>query len=351
MIVPAAVNETCLPAGREALFYKKTEKSNVQCLLCPHNCLIADGKRGLCGVRENQKGTLYSLVYGKVISSAVDPIEKKPLFHFLPGSFSYSIATVGCNLRCDFCQNWAISQVSREQHEILGENMTPEEVVRAALENECRSISYTYTEPTIYFEFAYDCAKLAKEKGLKNIFVTNGYISLPAVEMIAPYLDAANVDLKSFRDEYYRKICGGRLQPVLDAVKLMKKHKIWIELTTLVIPGLNDSNEELSEIASFIKNELGDDVPWHVSAFYPTYKMLDRPRTPAETLIRAREIGLKAGLKFVYCGNIPIPGSEDTFCNKCKRPLIVRSGFSVLDNKLKDGKCNNCGEKVAGIWG
>lgn len=336
---------------KEAFFYHKLDDLKVHCELCPHNCQINDGKTGICGVRENQKGVLYSLVYGKVVSSHVDPIEKKPLFHFLPGSYSYSIATAGCNLRCDFCQNWEISQMPREQHVIPGENMTPEEVVQAALENDCASISYTYTEPTIYFEFAYDCAKLAKEKGLKNIFVTNGFMSLPVVEMIAPCLNAANVDLKSFRDEYYRKICGGRLQPVLEAIKLVKKLNIWVELTTLVIPGLNDSNEELSDIANFIKSELGEDVPWHVSAFHPTYKMLDRPRTPAETLIRAREIGIKAGLKYVYCGNIPIPGSEDTFCGKCRKQLITRSVFTVLDNKLKDGKCFNCGEKASGIWG
>ena len=336
---------------KEALFYKKLEEQKVKCELCPHNCLIGDGKRGVCGVRENQGGTLYSLVYGKVVSSHVDPIEKKPLFHFLPGSYSYSISTVGCNFRCDFCQNWEISQMPRDQHVIVGEDQTPEKVIKAALDNDCQSISYTYTEPTIYFEFAYDCAKLAKEKGLKNNFVTNGYMNLPVVEMIAPYLDAANVDLKSFREDYYRKICGGELQPVLEAIKLMKKLKIWIELTTLVIPGLNDSSEELTDIASFIKNEVGDDVPWHVSAFHPMYKMLDRPRTPVETLVKARDIGLKAGLKYVYVGNIPLPGSEDTYCSKCKKLLVQRSAFTVLKNSLKDGKCYSCGEPASGVWG
>jgi pyruvate formate lyase activating enzyme len=336
---------------KEALFYKKAGDQKVKCELCPHFCNIAEGKVGVCGVRKNQAGTLYSLVYGKVVSSHVDPIEKKPLFHFLPGSYAYSISTAGCNFRCDFCQNWEISQMPRDQHVILGEDTTPEEVVAAALENDCRSISYTYTEPTIYFEFAYDCAKLAHEKGLKNNFVTNGYMNPPVVEMIAPYLDAANVDLKSFREEYYRKICGGKLQPVLETIKLMRKLKIWIELTTLIIPGLNDSNEELTEIANFIKNELGNDVPWHVSAFHPTYKMLDRPRTPAETLIRAREIGFKAGLKYVYAGNIPIPGAEDTFCGNCKKLLIQRSFFSVLKDNVKEGRCFNCGEAVSGVWG
>ncbi len=335
---------------KEALFYHKLEDQKVRCELCAHFCVIADGRRGICGVRENRGGILYSLVYGKVVSSNVDPIEKKPLFHFLPGSYSYSIATVGCNFRCDFCQNWEISQMPREQQAIIGQDMTPDEVVGLALKNDCASISYTYTEPFIFFEFAYDCSKLARAKGLKNNFVTNGFTNGPVVEMIAPYLDAANVDLKSFRDEYYRKVCGGRLQPVLDTIKLMKKLKIWIELTTLVIPGLNDSNEELTDIANFIKNEVGDDVPWHVSAFRPAYKMLDRSSTPAETLLRARDIGLKAGLKYVYVGNIPIPGSEDTYCSNCKKPLIQRSVFTVLKDNVKDGKCYNCGEAVSGVW-
>ena len=233
---------------------------------------------------------------------------------------------------------------------ILGEETTPEAVVKAALDSDCQSISYTYTEPTIYFEFAYDCAKLARAKGLKNVFVTNGFMNAPVVEMAAPYLDAANIDLKSFRDDYYRKICGGRLQPVLETIKQMRRLKIWIELTTLVIPGLNDSTEELTAIAAFIKDEVGDDVPWHVSGFYPTYKMLDRPRTPAETLIKAREIGFKAGLKYVYAGNVPIPGSEDTICPKCRTTLLTRSFFSVLDNKLKQGKCFNCGQSISGVW-
>jgi pyruvate formate lyase activating enzyme len=232
----------------------------------------------------------------------------------------------------------------------MGEGVKPEAVVAAAVKSGCDSISYTYTEPTIYFEFAYDCAQLARQNGLKNIFVTNGFMNPPVLELVAPYLDAANIDLKSFRDEYYRKICGGRLQPVLETIKLMKRLKIWIEVTTLVIPGLNDSDEELTDIARFIKNEAGDDVPWHVSAFRPTYKMLDRPSTPAETLTKAREIGLTAGLKNVYCGNISIPGSEDTFCSNCRQPLIVRSGFSVLSNKLKAGQCFNCGTGVSGVW-
>jgi pyruvate formate lyase activating enzyme len=336
---------------KEALFYQKLEGQKVKCELCPHNCLIVEGRRGVCGVRENQEGKLLSLVYGKIIAAHVDPIEKKPLFHFLPGSRAYSIATVGCNFRCLFCQNYDISQMPKEERmEILGEEISPEEVVASAIENQCQSISYTYTEPTIFFEFAYDCAKRAVERGLKNNFITNGYINPEPLKMISPYLHGANVDLKSFREEFYRKICGARLAPVLKSLKLMVELKIWLEVTTLLIPELNDSNEEITEIADFIKNELGEQVPWHVSAFYPTYKMTDRPRTPAETLIRAREIGLKAGLKYVFVGNIPITGSEDTYCRECQKLLIQRSGFQVRQNNIKKHHCPYCGAEIKGVW-
>ena len=291
---------------KEAFLYKKLDDKKVKCELCPHLCVIAEGKRGICGVRENKDGTLYTLVYGKIVSSYPDPIEKKPLFHFLPGSLSYSIATAGCNFRCLFCQNWEISQMPREKRIIIGEDKIPEEIIAAALEAGCQSIAYTYTEPTIFFEFAYDCSKLAREKGLKNIFVTNGFMTAETLNMISPYLDAANVDLKSFQEDFYRHISGARLAPVLDTLKMMKKLNIWVEVTTLVIPGVNDSKDELTRIANFIKNELGEDTPWHVSAFFPAYKMTDLPPTPAETLTSVREIGLSAGLKYVYAGNIPV---------------------------------------------
>ncbi|MBN3033469.1 MAG: AmmeMemoRadiSam system radical SAM enzyme [Candidatus Saganbacteria bacterium] len=337
---------------KEALFYSRVagSESRVQCRLCPHNCSIADGKRGLCGVRENRSGTLYSLVYGKVAAASIDPIEKKPLFHFLPGSASYSISTAGCNFRCDFCQNFGLSQPPRETGEIPGRERSPEQIVAAAAESRCQSIAYTYTEPTVYFEFAYDTAKLARARGLKNVFVSNGYMNPPVAEMAGPYLDAANIDLKSFRDATYRRVCGGKLAPVLETLKLMKKLGVWLEVTTLVIPGLNDLPEELAEIARFIKSELSAGTPWHVSGFYPAYKMLDRPRTPAESLARAREIGLGEGLKSVYAGNLPIKGAEDTYCPKCGQLVIRRSGFEVLENRVKDGKCGFCNEPIAGIW-
>lgn len=338
---------------KEALFYQKSDAQKVKCQLCPHFCAIAEGARGLCGVRENRLGALYSLVYGKVVAESIDPIEKKPLFHFLPGSISYSLSTVGCNFHCDFCQNYGLSQVREstgDEVRGMGRDRTPGQIVSAALEGRCRSISCTYTEPTIYFEFAYDCMSAARARGLKNVFVSNGYMNPPVAEMAAPYLDADNIDLKSFREETYRKVCGGRLAPVLETLKLMKKLGVWVEVTTLVIPGLNDSKEELSEMARFIKNELGADTPWHVSAFRPTYKMMDRPRTPAESLVKAREIGLSEGLQFVYSGNLAIPGAEDTYCPKCRQPVIKRSGFAVLENRVKDGKCGLCNEKIAGVW-
>lgn len=238
---------------KEAMLYKKVD-GKVKCSLCAHRCTIAEGKRGVCMVRENRKGKLYSLVYGKAIAAHVDPIEKKPLFHFLPGSLSFSIATIGCNFRCEHCQNWDISQKSKNGDEIIGTEINPEQIVQNALNNNCTSISYTYTEPTIFFEYAYDTGKLADEKGLKNNFVTNGFMTEEAIKKISPYLDAANVDLKSFSDSFYKKICGARLEPVLQSLKNMKKKGIWIEVTTLLIPTLNDSDDELRQIAEFIKN-------------------------------------------------------------------------------------------------
>jgi len=322
----------------------------VRCILCGHRCLIKDGKRGICAVRENKEGILYTLVYGKVIARHIDPIEKKPLFHFHPGSTSYSIATVGCNLRCTHCQNYEISQYPKERPdvEIPGEDMTPEEIVGLAVKDRCLSISYTYTEPTIFFEFAYDTARIARERGLKNVFVSNGYTTPEATKVIAPYLDANNIDLKSFRDEHYRKVCGGKLQPVLDTIRLMKESGVWVEVTTLIIPTYNDSEEELRKIAEFIKS-VSIDIPWHVTQFYPTYKLLDQPRTPIRTLRRAREIGLEVGLRYVYEGNVPGEGGESTYCHNCGKILIDRYDYIIKGNYIKDSKCPNCGSVIGGI--
>lgn len=291
---------------KEALLYKKLGQGKVQCSACNHHCVILENKRGICGVRENQNGKLYSLVYGKIIAEHIDPIEKKPLYHFLPGTFSFSIATVGCNFRCLHCQNADISQAPTMVGipTAVGTNRTPEEIVESAIKNNCPSISYTYTEPTIFVEFALDCMKLAKEKGLKNIWVSNGYMTKETLDLVSPYLDATNIDLKAFTEKFYQEVCGARLQPVLENLIDIKKRKIHLEITTLIIPGKNDSEKELKGIAEFIKKELGKDVPWHVSRFFPQYKMSDTPPTPIEKILQAVEIGKKAGLNHVYAGNI-----------------------------------------------
>lgn len=333
---------------REAMFYTLENDNRVRCGLCRFRCLIADGSRGICAVRENRKGTLYSLVYGKVCAENVDPIEKKPLFHVMPGSTSFSIATVGCNFRCRHCQNYSISQVPPNAR-IAGEDQTPDMVVRNALASHCRSISYTYTEPTMFFEFAYDTARLARAAGLANIFVTNGYISGEALATIAPWLDAANIDLKGFSEDFYRDVVHARLSEVLDSIMEYRRQGIWIELTTLIIPGLNDSERELQGIASFIVNNLGADTPWHVSQFHPTYQLTDRSCTPPETLRRAVDIGLTAGLRYVYEGNVPGRGGENTTCPACSSLLIERYGYIIIANRTRNGACPECGAVIAGI--
>jgi pyruvate formate lyase activating enzyme len=335
---------------KEAMFYEKLEDNLVNCDLCSHRCRrIADFKRGICGVRENRDGKLYSLVYGKAVARSVDPIEKKPLFNFLPGSRSYSIATVGCNFRCDNCQNYDISQLPKERNIIVGQDVSPEEIVSAAQRGNCASIAYTYSEPTIFFEYAYDIAKLARKEGLKNVFVTNGYITPEALKEISPYLDAANIDLKSFSDEFYRKSCGARIQPVLDSIRLYKRLGIWIEITTLIIPTLNDSEDELRKIAGFIK-EVGEDTPWHITQFHPMYNLPDLPWTPVSTLRKARQIGLEAGLRYVYEGNVPGETGENTYCHNCGKPLIRRFGYSIQENKIKNSVCTYCGIIIDGLY-
>lgn len=289
---------------KEAMLYRRLEGNAVRCFLCAHRCRIPEGGWGLCSVRNNREGALYTAVYGKLIASHVDPIEKKPLYHFLPGSLTYSIATMGCNFRCGFCQNWQISQAAGREEEITGgRTVAPGEVVQHAKQASCLSIAYTYTEPTIFFEFAYDTARRAREEGLKNLFVTNGYMTGEALETIQPFLDAANVDLKSFRDEYYRKVCGAHLRPVLDTIRRMKEKGIWVEITTLVVPGENDSREELQDIARFIAG-LDRGIPWHISRFFPTYQYDDAVPTPVETVRMAEEIGGSFGLNHVHPGNV-----------------------------------------------
>lgn len=320
----------------------------VHCFLCAHHCRIDPGERGLCGVRENRDGVLYTLVYGCPVSAAVDPIEKKPLFHFLPGTLSYSVATVGCNFSCSFCQNADISQMPREQGRIVGRPQSPPEVVAAALAAGCQSISYTYTEPTIYYEYARDCSRLAADAGLKNVFVTNGYMTAETLADIDGDLHAANVDLKSFSDDFYRNLVGARLKPVLDSIRRMWEMGIWVEVTTLLIPGHNDGEDELRSIASFLAS-VSPDIPWHVSRFYPTYHLLDVPPTPLESVERALRVGREQGLHYVYGGNVPGHDSESTSCPDCGATVIERRGFSLRDNLVKEGRCVSCGREIAGL--
>ena len=328
---------------KEVYLYKKLSEKKVQCQTCAHRCVILPKKRGICGVRESQNGKLYALNYGKAIAVNIDPIEKKPFFHFLPGSHSLSIATVGCNFRCDNCQNWAISQGFKELKEIPGEDLAPEKIVEIALKNNLSSVSYTYTEPTIFLEYALDTMKLAKKAGLKNIFVSNGFMSEESAKLIIPYLNANNIDIKSFSDKFYQKHCGGRLQPVLNTAKLMKKSGVWLEITTLVIPTLSDSEENFKKIAKFVFNELGSETPWHVTQFSGaiSWKLKDLPDTPVETLKKAYKIGKKTGLKYVYTGNVPGLDLEDTFCPKCKALAIDRVGY-FIKRYDKNGKCPKC---------
>ena len=333
-----------------AMFYKAGKGNEIICELCNHHCHIKDGKRGICRVRENRGGVLYSLVYGRMIAENIDPIEKKPMFNFLPGSKAYSIATVGCNFHCLHCQNYDISQYPHFHNgEITGKERTAEAVVNDADRTGCTSICYTYVEPTIFYEFAYDCSVLAHERGLKNVFVSNGYMTPEATRQLAPLLDGINIDIKAFTDDFYKKVCKARLQPVLENVKLMHELGVWVEVTTLLIPSLNDSPEELRDIARFVKS-VSPTIPWHVTAFYPTYKMLDREPTPVATLRKAREIGLEEGLHYVYEGNIPGEGGENTSCPGCGAELIARYGFSIRQNNLADGRCQTCGQQIAGVW-
>jgi pyruvate formate lyase activating enzyme len=326
---------------KQAMLWEARD-GTVRCHLCAHRCSIKNGERGLCKVRLNSGGTLYTLVYGKLISRAIDPVEKKPLYHFMPGTTTYSIATAGCNFFCDFCQNWQISQIVHDDGTIYGEDCTPDEIAADALAHKCQSISYTYTEPTIFFEFAYDTAVVAKGMGLKNIFVTNGYETRETVERMVGVIDAANVDLKAFSDEFYKKRCGARLAPVLEAIKLMHHQGLFLEITTLIVPGENDGMEEIKQIAEFIVS-LSPEIPWHVSRFHPQYKQVDKQWTPADTIFKALEIGKSSGLRYVYAGNLPSGDYENTHCPECGSDVIERSGFSARRTGLAGNKCAACG--------
>jgi pyruvate formate lyase activating enzyme len=335
---------------KEAMLWKEAGNGVVDCVLCEFRCRIAEGKRGRCCVRENRGGKLYSLVYEKAISASVDPIEKKPFFHFLPGSTAFSIATVGCNFRCLHCQNYSISQLPQDHDgRIEGDRLPCKTVVDLAHSHDCASISYTYTEPTVFLEYAYDTARIAHENGIKNNFVTNGYMTVKALETIRPYLDAANVDLKGFDEKRHRRRTGASVEPVKRNIRLMKEMGIWVEVTTLIIPTENDSDKELWAIAEYIRS-IDSGIPWHVSAFYPTYKMTNLPRTPVSTIRKAYELGKEAGLRYIYGGNVPGDESESTRCYRCGTMLIRRFGFQVIENRVRDSQCPECGAMIDGVF-
>jgi pyruvate formate lyase activating enzyme len=336
-------------ARREAMLYEKLDAQAVRCHLCAHECLIQPGALGVCRVRQNVAGTLVSLSYGSLVAANADPIEKKPLYHFLPGTTSMSVAAAGCNFQCEFCQNWQISQLPRTGR-AAGEATEPERIVEAARRNGCRSISYTYTEPTVFLEFAFDTGRLAGQAGMKNCFVSNGFMTTEAVRTIAPVLDAINVDLKAFREETYRTVMKARLEPVLACLRALVAEGIWVEVTTLVVPGMNDSRQELGDIAGFIAGELGRDVPWHISRYHDAYQMDGRGATPMATMDMAADLGRQAGLRYVYQGNVANGQGGTTHCPQCGAVVIGRSFFRVAASHLSDGKCGKCGEPIAGVW-
>jgi len=326
-------------------YYTPKENGKIVCNLCRHNCKLKEGQVGICGVNQNANGKLKTLVYGHPIALHVDPVEKKPLYHFLPGSQVLSFGTVGCNFKCPFCQNWDISQ-SKEINENI--DVSPAQMVQLAIEQGADSIAYTYNEPTIFYPYAKDIGVLAKEKGLKNIFVSNGFESAEMVDDMAGWVDGANIDLKSWDDTYYKKVLKGGLEEVKDTLRRMVRNGIWVEVTTLLIEGDNDSDRDLQEMASFIADELGTYVPWHLSAFHPDYKMKDHDATHLETLLRAKRIGEEAGLKYIYLGNVPV--ESPTLCPGCHEKVIARRGYGYIRNHLIEGKCPHCGEYIEGVW-
>lgn len=327
-------------------YYETIEgKGKITCLLCRHHCHIKEGNVGICGVNKNERGELKTLVYGHPASLNVDPIEKKPLYHFLPASKAFSLGTVGCNFKCPFCQNWSISQ---ERDINVNINFPPQKIVSLALEYGAESIAYTYNEPTIFYPYAKDIGVLAKANGIKNVFVSNGFESPEIIEDMASWVDGANIDLKSWDKDYYKKKLKGGLEEVKDTLKRMVANGIWVEITTLIIEGDNDSDEDLREMAEFIAHDLGKHIPWHLSAFHPDYKMLDTPRTKVDTLQRAKKIGQDAGLRYIYLGNVPVHG--DTHCPECSELLIDRTGFHVTVDKLQNGHCPKCNRKIEGVW-
>jgi len=325
-----------------------SKASYVQCQLCPRKCVLAPGERGNCRVRINYQGELVTLVYGKPCAVHKDPIEKKPMFHFLPGTYAFSIATAGCNLHCKFCQNWEISQVNPEETNNI--DLSPQMVVEYSFRTRCRSIAYTYSEPIIFYEYTYDTCVLARKAGLKNVLVTAGYINEKPLRKLCQVLDGANVDLKGFTEDYYREVCSGTLEPVLRTLKIMTEMGVMVEVTNLIVPTLNDDFDLIKKMCDWLLENLGPEYPLHFSRFFPRFQLRSLPPTPIETLIRAREIALKQGLYYVYIGNVLIEGAENTYCPNCKKLLIERKGYWVGEMNIKEGKCKFCGTKIKGVW-
>ncbi|MFA5039541.1 MAG: AmmeMemoRadiSam system radical SAM enzyme [Candidatus Omnitrophota bacterium] len=332
----------------QASYYQKLENKIVQCLLCPRQCVISDKQRGFCGVRENQGGELYTLVYGKPCSLHLDPIEKKPLFHVLPGARTFSLATVGCNLKCKFCQNWQISQASVEDVAVL--SLSPEQVVEKARESGAPVIAYTYTEPTVFYEYMFDIARLARKAGLKNVMHSAGFINEEPLRKLCPYLDAANIDLKGFSEKFYSQMTLGRLEDVLRTLEILKSEGVWVEVTNLLIPGVNDSPEEIRKLSRWIATRLGPETPLHFSRFWPLHKLLHLSPTPVSALRMAKKIAQEEGLMYVYIGNVPGTEDEDTLCPRCQAKVVDRASYVITSLHVVEGKCGHCGAPLEGIW-
>ena len=333
-----------------ARLWKEGKDNGVQCRLCNHFCKLKPEEYGLCGVRQNKQGQLVTLVYDKVAAANVDPIEKKPLFHFQPGTWSFSIGTMGCNLSCEFCQNDSLSQGPKTSHRVSGQSISPQHIVHSAQKYDCHSISYTYSEPTIFYELVADSSALAHESGIKNVLVSNGFMSKDCLQALAPSVDAINVDLKAFTEDFYTRYCGAKLKPVLNNLKTIVGLGWWLEVTTLIIPELNDTQKELQDIATFIVQELGADVPWHISRFHPAYHMQKTLPTPVSTLEKAYDLGKQAGLSYVYLGNVPGHNSESTKCPKCGQTVIQRRAFTMNASNLEGNTCAHCGALIAGVF-
>lgn len=343
-----AKDKEAITSLHEALYWKAYDDKHIQCQLCPRRCILANNQKGFCSARKNIQGKLYSLTYGQPVALHVDPIEKKPLFHVYPGTKSFSLATAGCNLRCKFCQNWEISQLDAEK--VSTTNISAQELIRQAKASGSKTIAFTYTEPTIFYEYMLDIAKLAKQEGIACVMHSSGFVNEEPLRELAKYLTAANIDLKGFNQKFYAEYCEGNLETVLTSLKTLKQEGVWVEITNLLIPGANDKPEDIEKLCDWVIENLGKDTPVHFSRFFPMYKLTNLSPTPVSSLERAEKIAKKKGLYFVYLGNLPISLGENTYCPFCAKPLVKRIGYTVLENKIQAGKCPHCGATVPGIW-